>query len=373
MPAPSEIGFWSHLQRGMMLRQTGRFALAENSLQQAIGLEPNNPLGYYQLAFCYCNWDGHAKKALATVDRAIALQPNHADSHALRAWILGNLNRHKDAIKTAEQALALDPHDLLAWNARTRAWCSQHKWREMETSARATLAVDPENDLAANFLAIALRHLGRRAESEQVVAQILARVPDDPIAQTNAGWSALEAGDHRRANEHFLTALRLDPHYEYARTGLLHSFNARVWFYRLYFRIVTAIGKMQVVGRYLTVIFIYIIYRIVVTQLEHQGRYGREAALVIVGYYILLLVFPRSFGNLFLLLDRFARHALTRKEKAWSAVAGLFYGLLLFAAYADQFWIPLALLLVPPACYLWSIFLPADRFLPQAAEPAPVG
>ncbi len=373
MSSPSDFGYWSLLQRGMMLRDTGRFAQAESFFQQAIGLDPDSAMGYHQLAFCYCNWDGHAKKALNTIDRAIALQPGTASYHALRAWILGNLNRHKDAVKTADQALGLDPHEILAWNAKTRACCAQSKWRDMEASARETLAVDPENDLAANFLAIALRHLGRRAESEQIIAQILARVPENPTAQTNAGWSALEAGDHRRANEHFLTALRLDPHYENARTGLLQSFNARVWFFRMYLKIITPIRRMQTVGRYTTVILIYIVYRVVVTQLEHLGSLGRQVALVVIGFYILLLVFPRSFGNLFLLLDRFARHALTRKEKAWSAVAALFYGLLLFEAYVEGYWIPLVLLLIPSACYLWSIFFPSERLIPQSADPVPLG
>jgi tetratricopeptide (TPR) repeat protein len=106
------------------------------------------------------------------------------------------------------------------------------------------------------------------AESSTVTASVLARTPDNAMAQSNAGWAALEAGDHKSANEHFLQALRIDPGYDYARSGLLHSFNSRVWIYRMYFKFIAWMGKHTKGMRYLFIALIYIAYRFVVAELH---------------------------------------------------------------------------------------------------------
>jgi len=221
--------YQANLQRGELLRRQNRLPEAESYLQRAIGEQPDNAEAYYQLAFTYCNWTGHSKKALEVIDRAISLDPSRADFFALRSWVLGNLNKHKEALQVAEHGLGMNPHDLLALNSRTRAYGLIANWSKSEESALQTLSFYPRNELAANFLAQALRQQGRMEESHAVTARLLAQVPDNPMAQCNAGWSALQMGDHRSANQFFMEALRLDPGYDYARQGLLHSFNSHVW------------------------------------------------------------------------------------------------------------------------------------------------
>jgi tetratricopeptide (TPR) repeat protein len=203
MSGDSQPNYQSLLQRGELLRDQRRYAESEKFLQEAIALQPASADAYYELAFCYCNWDGHEAKGLETIDRAISLEPNRSEFFALRAWILGNLNRNKEAILTADQALELNPQNVLALNAQTRAYNDLHNWPQTEIHARRVLQINARNELAANFLSISLRQQGRLQESRAVTTGLLGQSPDNALTQSNAGWSALQEGDYRGANQHF--------------------------------------------------------------------------------------------------------------------------------------------------------------------------
>lgn len=368
MPDESFNSYQANLQRGRMLRQHGRPADAEKHLQAAIGALPDNAEGYYELAFCYCNWKNHQKQALQTIDRAIALDPSQAAFFSLRAWILGNLDKNQEALRTADQALGMNPFDILALNAKARAYLDMSDWVDAENTARHTLALDTDNDVAGNILAIALRQQGRLHESEAVTASMLAQAPDDALSQNNAGWSALQAGDHRRANRHFLEALRLDPNLNNARRGLIHAFNSRVWIYRLYFQYLAWMSKHKTGTRYAILFVIYIAYRFVIGTMRMElGHKAGDWIAVAVVYYFIFFGFGRSFGNFFLLLDPFARHALGRKEIALSSLVMLGFSFLLTVVILDQAWLQAAIILALPASFTWGALWPRlqDAFSPQ--------
>ena len=247
----------------------------------------------------------------------------------------------------------------MAANAQVRAHVRLHEWTEAETRARHALELDADNELAANLLALTLRQQGRLEESEAVSGGLLARAPDTAMSHSNSGWSSLQAGDHRRANQHFLEALRLDPNDDYARRGLLHSFNSRVWTYRIYFQFVAWLGRYRKEMRFLFIFLIYVVYRFVVTGLRTEfGREGVNWSVVVVATYLVLFGFGRSFGNLFLLLDRFARHALKRKEIAWSIFAGLIYAFLLGSLINAHAWPQAAILAAIVLLFLWGALEP---------------
>jgi tetratricopeptide (TPR) repeat protein len=369
-------GYQANLQRGAMLRHQSRYPEAEKYLQQAIGDEPNNAEGYYRLAFCYCDWPGHSEKAISAIERAISLDPNRAEFFGLWSWILGNQKKYKDAIQVADHALGMNPYSLLALNSQTLAYGNLSDWKKAEASTRRTLEIDPENELATNLLAQALRQQGRLQESEAVTASLLAQVPDNAMAQCNAGWSALQAGDYRRANQFFMEALRLDPDYDYARRGLLHAFNSRVWIYRLYFQMIAWMGKHTKGMRYVILAVIYIVYQIVLAQL--RSEYGMVDSqpwiLVAMVFYLVLFGFGRSFGNFFLLFDPFARHALTGKEKRFALIVAVMYAAALSCEIYLQAWPQTAILTGVLIFFTWGVLFPRFRDAisrPSSAEITP--
>ena len=182
------------------------------------------------------------------------------------------------------------------------------------------------------------------------------------MSHNNAGWSALQAGDHQRANQHFLEALRLDPNDDNSRRGLLHSFNSRVWIYRMFFQVVSWLGRFRKGMRIVFFVLIYTGYRFVITGLRTEfGSEGVHWSVVLIACYLVLFGFGRSFGNFFLLFDRFARRALTRKEKAWSFLAALIYGLLLASLIYDKAWPQAGVLIAIVGLFLWGVIAPRFR------------
>jgi hypothetical protein len=188
---------------------------------------------------------------------------------------------------------------------------------------------------------------------------MLGHSPDEAISQTNAGWSALQAGDHHRANAHFLEALRLDPVSDYARRGLLHSFNSRVFIYRPYFQFVSWLSRHKRGSRIVLLLIVYSLYRVVCTTLRTQfGAEGEAWVLVAAAFYLVLFGFGRSFGNFFLLIDPFARHALTAKEKRWAVFAAFLFLVPLTLLLLSHAWLQAGILIAVLAIFAWSVLMP---------------
>lgn len=199
-------------------------------------------------------------------------------------------------------------------------------------SARHALSIDADNTLAANQLAQALRLQNKLAENAEHLAGMLARDPEDAFTHANAGWAALQRGQHREAETHFREALRLDPEFDYAREGLLNSFRARSPFYRAYLQYCFWMQRLSGGSRWAVVLGLY--FGVKLSNWAFQGPY-RLIGLAIGALYFLLVLWvwiAKGVGNFILLFDRFAKHALRRSEKIEAVMVGggVSGGLLLF-------------------------------------------
>src|SRR5271154_47779 len=108
------------LLRGLQLKQLGRFADAATAFKEALAQEPNDAFALHQLAGCQWRIPNLRKEALETIDRAIALDPNDAEHHVLRAFILCALDRPKEARESTRMALGLEPNDSYAHTAEAQ-------------------------------------------------------------------------------------------------------------------------------------------------------------------------------------------------------------------------------------------------------------
>jgi tetratricopeptide (TPR) repeat protein len=165
------------------------------------------------------------------------------------------------------------------------------------------LELDAQDTGALNLLAQAMRFQNRNKESREVIRQILARVPEDAFGQTNAGFEALNSGDHERAHGHFVNALRINPHSDNARRGLLQAMRARMWFYRVNLKLLDFFGAIKRKPIVLRLIFILLFV-------------ASGGVFIFVWLFYLLLSFTlQPLSNLFLLLDPVGRRALLPLER----------------------------------------------------------
>ncbi len=309
------------LLRGLQLKDLGRYADAERAFKEALAQEPNDAFALHQLAACQLHQPQRQRDALATIDRAIAVEPNDADHHVIRSYILSVLDRPKEGRTAAQTALGLDPHHAGAFTAEAQAHLQMEQWPRAEQSARQALALDADNSAAANQLAQALRLQNKNAENAAHLAGMLTRDPEDPFTHANAGWAALQRGEHRAAEVHFREALRLDPDFESAREGLFNSFRARSPIYRAYLSYCFFMQRLSAGSRWAVIIGLYV-----------GSRVARDipGGFILVALYMLFVLWvwvAKPVGNFFLLFDSFARYALRPREKLEAAAVGGALGL----------------------------------------------
>ncbi len=307
-----------------MLVDQGRWAEAERSLREALVEEPNDAEALFLLAACQYRQDEREKEALDTIDRAIALEPNEAAPHALRAMILAFLRRRDEAQAAVQQAIALDPESAYAWMAQANVYFNESQWSPAEDAARRALEIDPEHEEAGRILAESLRLQGKTNENQDELARIRARDPESAPNHAAAGWAALQRGDRAAAETHFLEALRIRPDTESAREGLLATLKARSPIYRGYLSYAFFMQRLAPQMRWVYIIGILVLVRVARTFLT-----GPLAPLgLLVGalylFFVLWVHLASGIGHLVVWLDRTARRALRPMETLDGLIVGGF-------------------------------------------------
>lgn len=302
----------------MILLEQRRYADAEKYFRDALAVDPNDPFALYHLAVCELN-QGKAVQALATIDRALAIDPEMANFHAFKALILVDLRRTKEALEASETALRIEPDSDFALTARAAAFLSKNEWATAEAAARKALEINPDNNVAATQLAHALRLQNRLSESADQTAYMLSQDPEDADNHSTAGWLALQSGKVKEAQEHFLEALRLDPNNESAKEGLKEAFRARNPIYRVYLNYCFFMQRFTQGKQWLIIIGLLFAPRLARTLLPPPLA---TAVVVLYFLFVLWVHVARAVGNLQICFDRFARHALDFGEKIEAALVG---------------------------------------------------
>lgn len=312
----------SELAHGLLLQDQGRLEEAEACYYGVLAREPDNDFVYGRLALCQMSQSGKKRQALETISEAIRLRSDEPFYHSVKALILSDLHRGKEALVAASQAVALNPEDTFALSAKSSAYCSLDRWADAEEWSRMALAVDGDNAMAENLLAHALRMQGKTGMNEEAIRRLLAADPEDSLAHVNAGWSALQAKDQKRAEMHFREALRLDSESAVARDGLIESFRARSLFYRLYLSYCFFMQRFTGGKQWIIIIGIYLCYQVARNVLNSFSP-AIAGILVLLWLGLVLWVWlAPGIGNFLILLDRSARLALKNSERLQGIAVG---------------------------------------------------
>jgi tetratricopeptide (TPR) repeat protein len=289
--------------------ETGNMTEANKLIQAVISSDPSNPYYLYTQANFYLK-DDRLKEAEKFVRNAIMFDPQNADFFGLLSIIKINQKEWTQALQYANDGLALDASNITCLNSRTTALFKLDKKDDAYTTIKEALHQDPEND----------------------------------TTHANIGWGLLEKGDHKQALEHFREALRLNPHSEYAKAGLVEGLKARYWFYRIFLRYAFWIGNFQKKGQWAIILGLYFGSRI----LSGVSNSNPELAVFLQPVVTLYILFALStwiitpLSNLFLRLNVYGRYALSEEETSVSNFTGAFFligltGLALMLFYPEEF------------------------------------
>ncbi|MDZ4290216.1 MAG: tetratricopeptide repeat protein [Prosthecobacter sp.] len=315
----------AHFARGRLLQTQHRLSDAIASYKQALSLDPNHTSSFVMLALCWMKDDATAAQSLDAAGRAVALEPENAFARSVLALAMdanakeGQTTAMKEALKQAEEAVGLDPDADFSHAVAARLHLRLRDYAKAEDSARQALALDTENTMAAEVLSAALLLQRKDGDNKGLIGYQLERDPDDDSAHTSAGWQALMEGDHKKANQHFLEALRLSPMNESARTGLVESYRSRSWLYRQQLRFSHFMNQFTEGRQNAIMIGGYVAYQVLRNALKTVSPFLTS---VVIGTWLLFALWShlaRGFSSFFLVMDRFARQAL-RPREFWEGV-----------------------------------------------------
>ena len=222
---------------------------AEKAIEMALELDPDEPMAYVSLSRLQYQREEYAA-ALASADRAIALDPALVDARIDRQWALVELGRPDEAIATLEYARSIDPlhpnvleelahlrnlqGDLAgAYEALDRLytvspararWLEPHLYMDSTETARAVYVAEliHAEDGRVEQFAFLLRWIGLHEEAaaldsdgtwlslaalgqkQQALEAMEARLAktEDPAARSNVQWQTYVAlGDLGKARD----------------------------------------------------------------------------------------------------------------------------------------------------------------------------
>jgi adenylate cyclase len=144
----------------------------------AIELDQTFAEGYWVAGDVYAWLFMQPEKALSSYDRALALNPNHADILASwGGWILPTvLERPEEGIEAVKKAMRLSPYHEDWYN-----WGLMNAYFMAGQYENAVLAFQSIEHPSTGFLlrlAASYAYLGRLDEAQKVAAQVMAKKPD---------------------------------------------------------------------------------------------------------------------------------------------------------------------------------------------------
>ena len=166
---------------GLLTHQAGESEEAERLIRRAIELRPDYVDAHSNLGNLL-RARGCMAEAAEAYRRAVALAP-HVQAYNNLGVALKDLGRRDEAESVLRQAIALEPNRGDAHFNLANVLTELDRDEEARDEYRRAIELEPMLVMAYDSLARTLRNLGRDDEAIEVLEQLLARAPGNPVAQ----------------------------------------------------------------------------------------------------------------------------------------------------------------------------------------------
>ncbi len=212
------------LNRALAAYRAGQFVQAEQICQEVISVDRNFFDALYILAVVQATLGKNAE-ALANYDRALALQPGHAEALSNRGNTLKALKRFDEALDSFDRALAAQPDYPAALSNRGAVLFEMTRYEDALATYDRSLAIRPDQVVALYNRGGALHKLGRFEEAIASYDRALALNPGLVEAHANRGNTLNMLNRYDEALASFDRALALRPDLVEALTNRGNALN----------------------------------------------------------------------------------------------------------------------------------------------------
>src|SRR5207302_2415122 len=190
---------------------TGQLAKAEESLNQALRLNPESADTLYLLAQTAAGMNREVD-ALELLVRARKTAPNNTNILFLMAQLSMKQSFFEDAIEVLNEGLKIDPRRADFYAALGESYFTVGKVDKALKEFKTLISLDP-SPRSYVFMGLCYRHLGQYEEAKRYLKQSLSVDPNNLPALFNFGFIARKEGDYPLAAQFLQRALRLDKDY----------------------------------------------------------------------------------------------------------------------------------------------------------------
>lgn len=346
-------------QRVQMLAGTGRHDMAERDLRAMLADEPRDATAHSLLALVMLSDDSRWVEATDEAKIAVGIEPDAPLSHYALSVCLLTRHHYVEAENAAREALRLDPYDVDAYSVLAKSYLGREDYQAALDAAEQGLSIDPEDSDCSNLRSIVLERLGRGDEAIESATRNLARDPDNAYAHSALGWTQLNNGRYQEAQVAFREALRLNPHDEMARQGLIQAMNNRSFVFRIVHKFYVAMSRLNSKAAFGLIFGAWLLVQVLSRMADNIPALG-PLILPIIIFYVLFVVLTwiaNPLFNTFLRFHPFGKHLLDRTQ-TWSsnliapalglAVLGLVVGTVvdsfILGLMAAAFWVGAAIM-----------------------------
>ncbi len=199
-----------HALRGSVLNALGRPRDAAQSLRRAVALDPNDADTVYDLALTLLRIDS-GTEALALLDKARARFPGAAKIHAASGAAAYAAGKNDAAVRAYETAVKLEPGAADFHLSLGDVYVATGDFARAESAYARSLRLEPEAAPAWVKRGKNLLKLQRPQEARQAFERALRIEPANAEALFETGKLEAAGGDHAAAIAHWERAVRAAP------------------------------------------------------------------------------------------------------------------------------------------------------------------
>jgi parallel beta-helix repeat protein len=150
-------------------------------------------------------------ESIASLDRAIELDPSNAALWNNKGAVLNKMSRYKEALQCYNRSLQINPRYTVAWNNRGAAFNNLGNYEAAIDSYNQSISLNPSDPTIWKNIGVALNNLGEHNESLVFLNMSLKMNPRDPEAWGTKGMALSSLDRYEEAASSFNKSLELDP------------------------------------------------------------------------------------------------------------------------------------------------------------------
>ncbi len=199
----------THNNLGLARKGLHQFAAAESAFRQSLSIDPKQPQAMNNLGNVLGAVDRHTE-AVECFEAAVQLEPRFADCYHNLAVSLNELARPDAALTAILKAVSLDHGRSQFQNTEGEILLREARYEDARARFLASIDIDGNTPARINLSTVE-KQLGNVEGARSMLADVIAREPDNAEAHHHLGVLLEQLGDTSAAAEAHRQALKHDP------------------------------------------------------------------------------------------------------------------------------------------------------------------